>query len=161
MWIISPNSSVLLLLPSDAMPTVPFPPQSFCGYYLGSWLWVISLLFFGPFTDFYYLVLCFIIKHPFLFNLRSVDHVVFYEAWWMWRLPKLVGIWERGTVLIMQWRHKRGRWGPGRIIIKVLYGEVLHRSSNTYSLLYTISAKKAPLLYTFYRQTGTPFTYLV
>lgn len=34
-WIISPNSSVLLLLPSDAMPTVPFPPQSFCGYYLG------------------------------------------------------------------------------------------------------------------------------
>ena len=97
----------------------------------------------------------------FLFNLRSVDHVVFYEAWWMWRLPKLVGIWERGTVLIMQWRHKRGRWGPGRIIIKVLYGEVLHRSPNTYSLLYTISAKKAPLLYTFYRQTGTPFTYLV
>ena len=126
--------------------------------WLLSWLWVISLLFFGPFTDFYHFVLCFIIKHPFLFNLRSVDHVVFYEAWWMWRLPKLVGIWERGTDLIMQWRHKRGRWGPGRIILKVLYGEVLHRSPNTYSLLYTISAKKAPLLYTFHRQTGIPFT---
>lgn len=33
--------------------------------WLLSWLWVISLLFFGPLTDFYHLVLCFIIKHPF------------------------------------------------------------------------------------------------
>ena len=43
---------------------------------------VISHFFFifGPLTDFYHLVLCFIIKHPFLFNLRSVDRVVFYEA---------------------------------------------------------------------------------
>ena len=97
-----------------------------------SWLWVISLLFFGPLTDFCHLVLCFIIKHPFSFNLRSVDRVVFHEAWWMWRL------------------HKKGRWvllGPGRIIIKVLYGEVVHRSPNTF--IYHFCEK------------GTPFVYLL
>lgn len=69
---------------------------------------------------------------PFLSNLRSVDRVACYEAWWTWRL------------------HKKGRWvllGPGRIIIKILYGEVLHRSPNTSPFIYRFCEKGTPSVY--------------
>ena len=69
---------------------------------------------------------------PFLSNLRSVDRVACYEAWWTWRL------------------HKKGRWvllGPGRIIIKILYGEVLHRSPNTSPFIYHFCEKGTPSVY--------------
>ena len=125
---------MLLPLPSDAMPTVPFPPKSFCGYYLGyeSFLYY----FLAPWQIFIIWFFALLSSNLFLFNLRSVDRVVFHEAWWTWRL------------------HKKGRWvllGLGRIIIKVLYGEVLHRSPNTYSLLYTGH----------FCEKGTPFVYLL